>query len=39
VNYQAFEDELLPEDVVRQITDEIDWHEVRETWADYNYAN
>jgi len=36
VNYQAFEDELLPEDVVDKIKKEIDWHEVRETWWDYN---
>ena len=36
VNYQAFEDELLPEDVVDKIKKEIDWHEVRETWWNYN---
>jgi hypothetical protein len=34
--YECSEDECLPEAIVKEIVNEIDWHEVRETWADYN---
>jgi hypothetical protein len=36
VNYQASDDECLPEYVVDEIKNEIDWDVVKDTWADYN---
>lgn len=36
VNYQAFEDELLPEDVVENIKSQINWDKVKDAWSDYN---